>query len=110
MATSMISSTPMRAAVIGSDARVDVTAPFFSPTGLVLTRRVDRVDVVEEWRDTAFEERYDALSYQATALARYVGEGRLESPLHPLDEVVSVLETLDEIRTRLTVVDYDPRG
>ena len=54
-----------------------------------------------EWVDDAFEERYDALSYQATALAGYVAEGRLESPLHPLDEVVSVIEVIDEARRQL---------
>jgi hypothetical protein len=38
----------------------------------------------------------DALSWEATALATYVGEGRTESPLHTLDETISILETLDE--------------
>jgi predicted dehydrogenase len=103
--TSMISRTAERAEVIGSAARVDVLPSFFAPTGLRMTTHVDGRSAVEEWIDDTFTDRYDALGYQATALAQYVGEGRRESPLHPLDEVVSVLRIVDEIRARLTVVD-----
>ncbi len=103
--TSMISRTAERAAVIGSLARIDVLPSFFAPTGLRVTERVNGRDVVEEWLDDTFTDRYDALGYQATALARYVGEGRRESPRHPLDEVVSVLQTIDDIRAQLTVID-----
>lgn len=46
----------------------------------------------------------DALCFQAAALARYVAEGRTESPWHPLDEVVAILDTADEVRRRLGVV------
>jgi len=105
VSTSMVSRTAERAEVIGSTARVDVLPSFFAPTGLRVTRRIGGRNEVEEWRDEAFTERYDGLGYQATALARYVGEGRTESPLHPLDEVVSVLDVIDRIRPQLTVVD-----
>ena len=91
VSTSMISRTAERAEVIGSTARVDVLPSFFAPTGVRVTRRIDGRNEVEEWIDTSFTERYDGLSHQATALAQYVGEGRTESPLHPLDEVVSCL-------------------
>jgi hypothetical protein len=36
-------------------------------------------------------------------LAQYVAEGRTESPVHPLDETVQVVRTLDEARRRLGV-------
>ncbi|MFJ4166073.1 Gfo/Idh/MocA family protein [Microbacterium sp. NPDC089698] len=103
--TSMVSRTAERAEVIGSAARVDVLPSFFAPTGLRVTRRVGRRNEVEEWIDDTFTERYDGLGYQATALAQYVGDGRTESPLHPLDEVASVLDVIDRIRAQLTVVD-----
>jgi hypothetical protein len=50
------------------------------------------------WTDTRFTVPHDGLSDQATALASYRAEGRTESPVHPLDEVVSVLATIDESR------------
>ena len=44
------------------------------------------------------------MSYEAAALARYVAEGRTESPLHSLDEAVSTLATIDEARRQLGAV------
>jgi predicted dehydrogenase len=108
VSTSIVSRTREGATVIGSTARVDVLPSFFAPSGLRLSTRVDGADVVEEWTDDTFTQRYDALGYQATALASYVGEGRIESPLHPMDEVVSILQTIDDIRPQLTVIDGPP--
>jgi hypothetical protein len=36
---------------------------------------------------------------------RFIGEGRLESPVHPNGEAVAVLETLDEARHLLGYAD-----
>ena len=44
---------------------------------------------------------FDGLSWEATALARFVGEGRTESPVHTLDETVSILATIDEARAQI---------
>lgn len=106
--TSMIAKTATRAAVVGSKARVDLPGSFFTPTGLVLSKQINGNDQTETFTDGTFEEGYDALSFQANALAGYVGEGRSESPLHPLDEAVSILATIDEIRSLLPVTDYTP--
>ena len=106
--TSLLARGPAQATVIGSQAHVEIQSPFFAPSGLVVRERRDGADIVETWMDPAADQRYDALSYQATALAGYVGEGRLESPLHPLDEVVTVLSAIEEIRSQLEIVDYDP--
>ncbi|EZP26792.1 Gfo/Idh/MocA family protein [Microbacterium oleivorans] len=91
--------TPIEASVFGSRGRLDVLSPFYGPVGLRLS--VDGADV-EEWRDDAMPQVHDGLSYQATAFASYVGEGLSESPVHPHDEVVSVLATIDEVRRQIT--------
>ncbi|PUB27666.1 putative dehydrogenase [Promicromonospora sp. AC04] len=103
VATSMVAHLPTRATVIGTKGRIDIPASFFTPTGVVLTTRADGTDVTESWTDDTFEDGYDALSYQALAFASYLAEGRPESPLHTLDEVVSTLATIDAIRGLLTV-------
>jgi hypothetical protein len=43
-------------------------------------------------------ESTDALMYQAAHLARLVADGATESPLLPLDEVISVMATMDDLR------------
>ncbi|MFI8631453.1 Gfo/Idh/MocA family protein [Microbacterium sp. NPDC077663] len=90
--------TPVEASVFGSRGRLDVLAPFYGPTGLRL--RVDDADA-EVWRDEALPTVHDGLGYQATAFASYVEQGLVESPLHPHDEVVSVLTTIDEVRRQI---------
>ena len=45
----------------------------------------------------------EGLAWEAVHLATYLAEGRTESPLHPLDEVVQVVRTLDDARRRLGV-------
>ncbi len=101
VSTSLLAKTPASAMVVGTLSRVDVLPAFFAPSGLRLTRG----EQSEEWVDDRFSQRYDALGYQATALASFVAEGRLESPLHPLDEVTAVLGTVERIRHQLTVTD-----
>lgn len=90
--------TPVEASVFGSRGRLDVLAPFYGPTGL----RLQLHDSDEEvWRDDALPTVHDGLGYQATAFATYVGQGLVESPLHPHDEVVAVLATIDEVRRQI---------
>jgi predicted dehydrogenase len=101
VATSIVSELPNRAIVIGSEARLEMLRPFFAPTEIVLTGRSGGRLTTQTWTDDTFRNPYDALSYEATALAGYAAQGRVESPLHPLDEVVAVLATIEQIRSQL---------
>jgi len=104
VATSMVSALPVRATIVGADGRIEVHAPFFAPTGLTLVRGSIGNETTASWHDDRFERMHDGLSDQATALASYVAEGRTESPIHPLDEVVSVMATIDEARRQLATL------
>ena len=55
------------------------------------------------WEDPTGLSDLAALAWEATALARFVGEGRLESPVHTLDETISIIDTLDQARSQLGV-------
>jgi predicted dehydrogenase len=100
VATSMVSALPVRATIVGSAGRIDVHSPFFGPSGLSLTTGSPGSQTAT-WRDEAFQTLHEGLSYQATALASYVAAGRTESPLHTLDETVSILATIDEARRQI---------
>jgi predicted dehydrogenase len=101
--TSITSSLPTRATIMGSKGRIDVDAPFFAPGGLTFTAgNAWGPDAqAARWEDRTYADPYSALHYQADALARYAAGGRTESPVHPLDEVVAVLRTIDEARRQL---------
>ena len=101
LAASMVSASAARAAIVGTAARVELAGPFYAPAGLVVTWQAGTGEDPVAWQGPPLDDVYDALAYQATALARYVGEGRTESPLHTLDETLSVLQTLDAVRARI---------
>lgn len=102
VACSIVSELPTTATIVGSKARVELGRPFYAPTAVTFTTRRNGRPTTETWTDDTFTDSYAALSYEAIALAGYVGEGRLESPLHPLAEVVSVLATIEQIKAQLS--------
>lgn len=102
--TSMLTNTPTRASISGSDARIEFDSFFYTPSSFrVLANDPNAPDqgVDLEYTDETGLRLFQALSWEATALARYVGEGRTESPLHTLAETVSILDTIDQAKAQL---------
>ncbi|WP_426007523.1 Gfo/Idh/MocA family protein [Paenarthrobacter sp. NyZ202] len=105
LSTSLRSVLPGGASIVGSQGRVEVGSPFWGPSsvsfisgGLFNERKL-------EWHDDRHPTLHESLCYQATAFAAYVAEGRVESPLHPHEEVISIMETLDEARRQVATQD-----
>ena len=99
--TSLVTALPVTASVLGSEGRLDVLSPFFGPTGVTLTTGSTDAEETATWRDKRFAQLHEGLSYQASYFASYVGEGRVESPLHGHAETVSVMATIDEARRQI---------
>jgi predicted dehydrogenase len=102
ISTSITVRTPTVATISGTAARIELEAPFYIPTGFILAGPSFGDEPFLRWRDQSGIVAHEALSYQATALARFVGEGRAESPIHGLDESVGILATIDNARAQLT--------
>jgi predicted dehydrogenase len=100
--TSLVARLPVTASVVGSQGRLDVLSPFYGPTGVTVTTGSATAEETVTWRDRTFAQLNEGLSHQAVHLAAYVGEGRLESPVHPHAEVVSVMATIDEARRQIS--------
>ena len=83
--------SPTRAAIVGTDARVEIDGDFYAPTSFELISR------------TGARSRYErpcegtGLWHEAEEVARCVHEGLLESPLMPLDESVAIMQTMDAV-------------
>ena len=95
-----IASTPVRAAVSGSKNTMEFGAPFFTPTSVSLVGR----DVYLEndaWVDNTGVVGHEGLSYTATAFAKYVGEGLLESQLQSHADSVANIRVCEEIIRQL---------
>jgi hypothetical protein len=59
-----------------------------------------------EWRDTSGLAMRDGLAWQTTALAGFIAQGRTDSPLHSLEDAISVMRTIDTVRA--SSVNTDP--
>jgi predicted dehydrogenase len=84
-------TSPTRAAIVGTDARIEVEGAFYAPGAVTLVPRNGdpvRVESVHEGR---------GLRHQADEVARRLAAGDLESPLMPLEETISIMETMDTV-------------
>ncbi|WFR66328.1 hypothetical protein P9139_15760 [Curtobacterium flaccumfaciens] len=95
--TSMTAWTPGLAVVAGSRATVRYTEHFVFPASFALHHGAD----TEGWEDRSGLRGRHGLVWQAAALARYVDDGRTESPLHSLDDSIGIAAALDAARAAL---------
>jgi predicted dehydrogenase len=83
--------SPARAAIVGTDARIEIEGSFYAPAAVTLIPgNGDPVRV-----EPALNGR--GLRYQADEVARRLAAGQVESPLMPLDETISIMETMDTV-------------
>jgi predicted dehydrogenase len=85
--------TPTRAAIVGTEARIEIDGDFYAPTSFAF---IARGGVLSRFVET---QRGRGLWHEADEVARC--EGLLESPLMPLDETVSIMETMDEVLAQI---------
>jgi predicted dehydrogenase len=86
--------SPTRASIVGTDARIEIEGDFYAPTNVTLVPRGGDPTLVE----SVHEGR--GLRHQADEVARRLAAGDLESPLMPLDETISIMETMDTVRAQ----------
>jgi predicted dehydrogenase len=82
--------SPTKAAIVGTEARIEIGQRWYGQTAFDLIPRDGE------------PRRYEAgvpsgLRFEADEVARCMSEGLLESQLMPLDETVSIMETMDEV-------------
>ena len=89
---------PNAAAIIGTDARIEIDRVWYTPTSF---RVVAPDGEVRESYESHIEGR--GMQYQALAAERLVSEGNLAGDLLPIAESVAIMGTLDEIRAQIGV-------
>jgi predicted dehydrogenase len=83
-----------RASIVGTDARIEIDGDFYAPATLTLIPRQGdptRVPSSHEGR---------GLRHQADEVAHRLAAGDLESPLMPLDETISIMQTMDTVQAQ----------
>jgi len=80
---------------VGTEARIDVDTSFYAPTSFTLVPRSG------EERRFEFTDVGRGLYHQAAAVARCIQAGETESREMPLDESISIMETMEKVLTFL---------
>jgi len=93
---------PNVATIIGSDGYIVLDGVWYTQTSFTLYDRDSRI--VER-----YTEKIDGrgMQYQALEVERCVRQGLTESPTMPLHETVSIMETMDAIRSQIGLVYPD---
>jgi predicted dehydrogenase len=95
--TSIVADTPVLAAIYGTEGSIQFDSAFVFPAAF----SVKTADGVETYRDDSGLEGRGGLAWQAVALAQYVTDGLTESPVHSLEDSISLMRTIDEVRRQV---------
>jgi predicted dehydrogenase len=100
-------ATPMRAWIAGSTGRIELDRPWYQASSFTLTRSDGSTEcfqtpagVVQPLAQGEIAVA-KGMRFEAAEVGRCLREGLLESPLMPLDETVSIIGTLDEVRDQI---------
>jgi len=95
LTTTLSAVGPNRAAIVGSDARIEIDPVFYAPGGFTLTRRDGTVERFDEPHEG------QGLRHEAAEVMACLRAGRLESEVMPLDETLAIMRTMDEVRRQI---------
>jgi predicted dehydrogenase len=100
LSTNLMSFTPARASISGTEARIEVNPWFAVPAGFELVKP-GKGDVRLHYVNATPLQFRDGLAWEAAAVAQHVHDGLLDSPLHPFSFAIEVMESMDEVRRQV---------
>lgn len=104
LTTSLLHFSPERASINGTKARIEINPWFVVPAGFDLIAPGKGDTRLSYGNDTGLAFR-DGIAWEAAAIAQHVADGLRDSPLHPIDFSIEVMETMDEVRRRVGTLD-----
>jgi len=97
VSASMLVTNSGYASVHGTQGSVEFIDYFLFPARMRITVN----GKTTEWDDGTGLKGRDGLVWQAVAMAGYLEQGRLQSPVYPMSESIALARTLDEVETQL---------
>ena len=94
--TALDTRGPNKAAVIGTEGRIELDPVWYTPTSFTV---YDSSDMVVERYESSVQGR--GMQFQASALEAIVAAGALSGTELPPDETVAIVGTLDEVRRQI---------
>jgi predicted dehydrogenase len=96
LTTTLLARSPTRATIVGTEARLEVDTVWYQPSSFTVISRDGQV--VERFEEPRVGH---GLRHQVTEVVRCLRAGETESPVMPLDESLSIMRTLDEVRRQI---------
>lgn len=96
MYTALNALGPNRAAIIGSEGRIEIDSVWYTPTAF---QQYDSAGTIVSEFDVEVPGR--GMQFQADEAERLIAAGKLSSDILPLAESVSIMATLDAIREKI---------
>jgi predicted dehydrogenase len=97
LTTTLLARSPTRAAIVGTEARIEIDPIWYQPSSFTVISRDDQV--LEHYDEPATG--HEGLRHQAAEVVRCLRAGLTESPALPLDETLAVMRTMDEVRRQI---------
>ncbi|HZT42852.1 MAG TPA: Gfo/Idh/MocA family oxidoreductase [Chthonomonadaceae bacterium] len=86
-------NTPQAAYIGGTEGCIQIHSPWWCPTAMCVARGSQRENV-------ALPRESNGFNYEIAEVMRCLREGKLESDIMPLDETLSIMRTMDTLRTQ----------
>lgn len=97
--TTLETATENNASINGTEARLEIDGTFYRPTTFRVVARDETI--IEQYNE--FHQGH-GLYHQAAEVGRCLREGLTESPILPLSETLSIMQTMDLIRAQIGLV------
>ncbi|MGC0934559.1 Gfo/Idh/MocA family oxidoreductase [Pantoea agglomerans] len=97
--TTLFSNTPGGAVIAGREATLELSGQFYAPGNFTLTSS-DRHHRLQ-WQEPA--SRYEQLCHEINHFAWCIGQNRIDSPIHSLDQAITTLAAMDNVRQQIGV-------
>jgi predicted dehydrogenase len=98
LSCSISARTRKEAMIVGTEGYIVIRTPWWHPQTFTLsiTKRPDKI------YEIPFES--NGFNYEATEVMRCLADGQLESEVMPLDETLSIMRTMDQVRAQWGLV------
>ena len=96
LTTTLWAAGPNRAAIVGTEARIEIDPTWYRPNSFTVLSRDD--DVIERYDEPQVG---NGLRFEAAEVGRCLRAGLTQSPGMPLDESRSIMATMDEVRRQI---------
>jgi predicted dehydrogenase len=95
--TSFAVTNTGRASIVGTEGSAVFDEPFMFPAPFVVRTGYGE----HQWKEGSGLKLREGLAWQTTAIAHYIHEGLIESPVHSLDDSIAVMRTIDMVREQV---------